>query len=1163
MNTVRVLLGLLALSACSVDDIPRRIYIGPPGTVETHAVVAIGRGTAVGDVFRFRVTATLGDETRTRLFPTIPSQVPIEFPHSVAVAAPGRSGVMHVLVEALGSEEQPLAHAAGELELVSQRAVSLSLDLWRCGDAARNPDESCDDGNTNPADVCDGCRTVRWSREVVVPGSVEGRDAVTASVDPYAVAVDARRLLLIADWAGNRVRRLDGDGRTLVTIAGTGAWGLSGDDGPATLARLGSVSGLTADQGGRAYFLDWDHHVVRRINIDGTVTTVAGSGEAGFGGDGELATLAKLSSPRGLSVDQAGRLYIADNGNHRIRMVDLDGRIVTVAGDGTAGFSGDGAPATLARMSGPTHAVPDQMGGILIADPENQRIRRVGPDGIITTVAGTGAAGFSGDNGPATLAQLNYPFALAVDDDGAILIADYDNRRVRRVDANGIISTVAGTGEAGIAADGSVATAAPLSGPCSVAFASGGGFFIADATNHRVMRVDPQGHISTIAGTGQTYFPVDGRRATSVPLAMPWGIAEAQDGALVVSDMRNSLIYRIDPGGAVQVLAGDGNGGYLGDYGPATLAQMNEPRGLALDSAGAIYVADTNNHAVRRIDPDGTITTLAGTGVSGFTADGTQADRAQLSWPIGIAVDAEDRVYIAEYGNDRVRRVDADGRIRTLAGNGVTGYSGDGAAAVAATLNGPVGVAVDAEGRVLIVDEYNHVIRRVSADGIITTVAGTGAQGFFGDGGRATQAELSYPTGIFVEAGGSFLIADSGNLRIRRVDGSGSVSTILGDEYLGPWGDNGPASLASLGYPRSVMVDVQGRLLTTDDTLVRRVELDGIIATVAGLLCPPGDGPLEYTTLWNPRSLLRVGGVTLAAGGFGRVVRIGPANVDVVVGSVGYVPLDDRVLAARTPQLSSPLALAYDQDARILYISQQPVVALMQPALRAVRVDVDDNGEIDDAPSWTMVDVPLPPEAGLIAPGGIAFDARTRTLLVADEGAHCVKRLDLNAGTAVTVVGLCTFPGALAGYLQSPSHVAVGPSGAVYVSDAGNNRVLRVDGDGAVSVVIGDGSASNAGEGYPAAEFPVDRPGQLTLDSLGNLYVAARTAVRLIARAEASTDADGRGFVTTIYRGGMDATAFPEDASQCLSALALEDDGHVVVADACHGFMLRLSRGGE
>ncbi len=327
------------------------------------------------------------------------------------------------------------------------------------------------------------------------------------------------------------------------------------------------------------------------------LTSVAGTGVGAFGGDGGPATSAQLFFPVGVASAAGGGYLIADQVNNRVRRVAADGTITTVAGTGTAGFSGDGGPATAAQLSGPSGVAQTADGGILIADANNNRVRRVGPGGTITTVAGGGGA--FGDGGPATSAQLAFPYDVLPQSDGGYLIVSVDQHRIRQVSPGGVINTVAGTGAAGLSGDGGAATAAALNKPFGISATADGGYLIADRDNHRIRKVASDGKISTVAGTSAG-FSGDGGAATAAKLSSPSRVLATADGGLLIADQQNHRVRRVT-GGTITTIAGDGTAGFA-DAADARAGRLNQPTGLALSTSGDVLISDAFNHRIRLVD---------------------------------------------------------------------------------------------------------------------------------------------------------------------------------------------------------------------------------------------------------------------------------------------------------------------------------------------------------------------------------------------------------------------------------------------------------------------------------------------------------------------------------------------------------------------------------
>ncbi len=330
--------------------------------------------------------------------------------------------------------------------------------------------------------------------------------------------------------------------------------------------------------------------------------------------------------------------------------------IATVAGNGTAGYSGDNGLATSAELYDPFEVAIDGPGNLYIADTFNNRVRKVSTNGVITTVAGNGVAGYLGDSGPATSAELNNPQGLTVDSAGNLYIADVHNNRVRKVSPSGTITTVAGNGVAGYGGDGGAATSASLDYPAGVKLDSAGNLYIADQNNQRIRKVTTSGVITTVAGNGVAGYSGDNGSATSASLSQPGDIAVDTSGNLYIVDQSNNRIRMVNPAGTITTVVGNGVGGYSGDNGPATSAELNSPLSVSVDGAGNLYIADLANSRIREVS-GGTITTVAGTGVSGFSGDNGLAINAQISSPFGVSLDSAGNLYIADTYNSRIRKV--------------------------------------------------------------------------------------------------------------------------------------------------------------------------------------------------------------------------------------------------------------------------------------------------------------------------------------------------------------------------------------------------------------------------------------------------------------------------------------------------------------------------
>ena len=610
------------------------------------------------------------------------------------------------------------------------------------------------------------------------------------------------------------------------TIAGSS---FAGDGGQAVRAILQQAEGVAIAPDGTTYIADAADHRIRIVSPNGDINTLAGDGTAGFDGDNGPAAKARLNNPYGLALDRQGNLYIADLGNARIRMVTPDKQIRTVAGGGdiAASESSEGSPATSLKLKTPRNVLADPSGGFYFSDFDAHRVYFVDFRGILTVFAGTGNPGYGADNIAAIRSALRNPAGLAIEPQGGVVIVESGAQRLRRV-ARGTIATYLADALRNY----------PLYSPTGVAFDTAGNMYLADARatgalkrtpqgtvtalavsgravaadprggaayawNNAVYRVDAANKITLAAGTGAGIGEItgDGASAETARLQAPAAVAYDREGNLYIADERAHRIRRVTPAGLITTVAGNGKAAYSGDGGPADKASLNTPRGLAFDANGLLYVADSGNHAIRLISPSGAIASAAGNGFSGFRGDGGPATAAQLNAPSAVAVDPNSGVvFIADTGNHRIRRISRAGLMATAAGTGVAGMAFEGSAAVFAQLNEPRGVAIDATGNIYIADTGNNRIRRIDLTGLLTTIA---------------DASFTAPRGVAVALDGSVYVADTGKNRICQIYDN-KVVLVAGAETAGFGGDGEYAKTAQFQAPAALTFDSQGNLAIAD-----------------------------------------------------------------------------------------------------------------------------------------------------------------------------------------------------------------------------------------------------------------------------------------------------------------------------------------------------------
>ena len=597
------------------------------------------------------------------------------------------------------------------------------------------------------------------------------------------------------------------------TIAGHGKLAYAGDGKAATSVNLFSPNRVAFDKAGNLYFTESYYHRVFKVDASGTLTAVAGNGGDAFAGEGGPATAAAIPNPAGIAADAAGNVYVGTS----FRLCKIaGGRLSTIAGTGDQGNSGDRGPATAARIHTPVGIAIDSANNIFFSDGVSSVVRRIGTDGIITTVAGTGTPGYSGDGLAGTSAQFNTPEGLAFDANGNLYIADRFNNRVRKLAPNGIVSNFAGTGAPGTGGSG-FATGAKLFQPEGVAVDSAGNVLIADTTNGLLKMVDPN------SGSISTFAPF----ITSIG-----DVAVSPAGWVAAPDFLQHVVNRIVwDSGTVAVAAGVVRTAALGDRGPATEAYFADPWGLVADASGNWYIADNGDQRVRKIAVDRSIITAAGTGIFGSSADGPLATLSAIAQPRALAADPAGIIYFNSAC--QIRALLKNSTLKTVAGSGTCASGANPSGALDAQFQFPKGLAADSTGMLYIADTDNNRIRRLDLNAsIVTTIAGNGQPGYAGNGTDALQAMMNSPLGLAVDSKGNVYFADENNHRVRRIS-AGIISDFAGTGVC-DYPNDGPAISSPLCYPTAVALDATGNVYIADAGYIRRVSPDGRLTTIAG-----------------------------------------------------------------------------------------------------------------------------------------------------------------------------------------------------------------------------------------------------------------------------------------------------------------------------------------
>jgi sugar lactone lactonase YvrE len=629
--------------------------------------------------------------------------------------------------------------------------------------------------------------------------------------------------------------RLYSEEYMFTTLAGSG--GPAAIDGPGASARFNSPEAVALDAAGNLYVADSFNETIRKIASNSAVTTVAGFATVRGADDGTGAD-ARFDLPAALVLDTTGNIYVADQNNHLVRKITPDGLVTTLAGFAGRAGTNDGV-GLAARFNFPGALAIDPAGNLYVADTFNHTIRKMTAAGEVSTFAGSPGASGS-QNGTGGAARFNFPSGLAFGNEGKLYVADTANHVIRTISTNAEVTTLAGAvGQPG-SSDGP-GNLPRFNEPQGLATDSSGNLYVADSFNHTIRKVSPGGFVSTLAGNAAQPDPnrpfisfADGT-GSAARFKYPYGVAVDSTGNIYVADRGNDAIRRITPEAVVSTVAGSRQTG--SDDGPGSVARFRHPTGAAVDKSGSLFVVDGDNNTIRQISPSGIVTTIAGLPGESGNVDGTGSD-ARFTGPRKLAFNAAGDLFVADTGNSTVRKLTKTPagawNVTTFAGQpGSPGFN-DGPAA-SAQFKSLYDIAIDAGDNLYIADKDNQVIRKITPDGTVSTRAGqvgvTGAAD-----GQGDQAQFNLPYGIAVDrSSGVIYVADTLNQTIRKITSTGLVSTLAGQAGM-IGNDDGLGSLARFSAPYGVAIDGEGNIYVADyfNNLIRKVTPAGLVTTIGG-----------------------------------------------------------------------------------------------------------------------------------------------------------------------------------------------------------------------------------------------------------------------------------------------------------------------------------------
>lgn len=799
----------------------------------------------------------------------------------------------------------------------------------------------------------------------------------------------------------------------------------------------------------------------------------------------------------------------------------------------TGNLSGTGGGQVAPMFNNPYGIAIGPDGALYVTEVGNSLVRKVTTAGVVTTFAGN--ANIFGATDGTTDATFNGPQGVAVDSSGNVYVADYSSNTIRKITSAGVVSTFAGTAGTSGSAD-ATGTAARFFSPSGLAVDSSGNVYVADTDNHTIRKITPAGVVTTVAGTAGSAGDADGNKATA-RLNSPRAVAVDAGGNLYVADNGNNAVRKVDTSGAITTLAGKaGTFGSVDGIGAA--ARFNLPTGIAIDSAGNLYVAEQPTSVIRKVTPAGVVTTLAGTATNSGRTDATGA-AARFDRPTSVAVDSAGNVYVTDYANQLIRKITAAGVVSTLAGTGgVAGYQdGTGYLLSPSMFRNPSSATFDAAGNLYIADTNNNSIRKISRGGIVTLLAGNGSSAGTGDG-TGTDARFNGPAGIVAASDGTLYVADTGNHTIRKVTSAGVVTLYAG--VVGSRGNaDGAAASATFSFPSGLALDSSGNLYVADygNQVIRKISPGGIVSTLAGTAGDPGsaDGVGAAARFKYPRDVAidSSGNLYVADSGNHTIRRVSPAGlVTTIAGSAGAAGAVDG--SGNVARFNGPSGVGVDSAGNV-YVADSA-----NSTLRKISVSGTVSTVGGLAGKFGTADG-VGTNARFNRPTDIAVDAYGN-LFVADTRNHTVRVGVLPGNTTPNNTG----------DVNGANGAPIG-SGSGNGSGSGSGNGSGTGGSGST----GDGATD---DGTTTGTGFLLRPSSIAVDALGYYYVAdtANHCIRRISTTREVTVFAGQSGSSGSTDGSGTAARFNSP-----TGLAFDAGGNLFVTDTGNSTIRKITSSGD